>query len=303
MRGVSLASLTTARLALDRELSATASSADAGATAEPTPRVRAAGDRPAASPADAGAAPPSPTPRADELFALVDVLDTSPAVLRAAANPNRPALAKRTLITALMAGHDPASVAFAAGVAASRWSHDADLADAVELLGIEAMLIAIEQAGALEDFEDELFALQRFLAGQREVRLALANADATPAARAALAHQILADSLTPATMTLVEQVVRAPRHRSLTASILLLEEMSAARRGRMVATVIAGAPLTPAQRDRLAALLAEAYGRQMRLDVTVDRAVIGGVRITVGSEVLDATMIARLAALQRAIAS
>jgi F-type H+-transporting ATPase subunit delta len=71
----------------------------------------------------------------------------------------------------------------------------------------------------------------------------------------------------------------------------------------MVAAIVTGTPLSVAQRDRLAALLAEAYGHRMRLDVTVDPAVIGGVRITVGAEVLDATMIARLASLKRAIAS
>ncbi|MDR1189979.1 MAG: F0F1 ATP synthase subunit delta [Bifidobacteriaceae bacterium] len=271
MRGGSLASVDAARAALDRELGP-------------------------ASPAAAAT-------RSAELFALVDALDTNPPALRALANPNRPAAAKRDMVAAMMAGHDPTAIRYAGEVVAARWSHDRDLADALEQLGIEAALIGIEAAGGLEAFEDELRAVERFLAGQRAVRLALAEPDAEPDARVQLAKRLLADLLAPATMDLVAQVVRSPRRRSLVGSLILLEELSAARRGRMVATVSVAGPINAAQTERLSQILQDAYGHAFRLDIVTDPGMVGGLRVAVGSDLLDATLLARLTSLRRAIAS
>ncbi|MDR1427480.1 MAG: F0F1 ATP synthase subunit delta [Bifidobacteriaceae bacterium] len=271
MRGASLASLTTARTALDRELSGTPSAAAWA--------------------------------RSDELFALVDALDATPAALRALANPNRPATAKRTFVSTMMAGHSPDATTFVADLVTARWSHDRDLADGLEQLGIEAALVAIGSEGQLEAFENQLFAVERFLARERDVRIALSDTDAAASARVGLARRLWAGTLDPIAQMLVERVVRSPRGRSLQASLLLLEAASASRRGRMVATVSAAAPLTTAQTDRLAGLLASAYGHPIRLDVSYDPTVVGGLRIGVGSDLVDATVLARLVSLKRAIAS
>jgi F-type H+-transporting ATPase subunit delta len=270
MRGASQASMTAARTALDREL---------------------------------GGSPGAASERAAELFALVDALDAAPAAARALANPNRPPAAKQAMVAAIMAGHDDAAIVFAGTVASARWSRDGDLTDALEQLGIEAALIGIGASGALEGFEDELFALRRFLGSHRAVRVALADGEARPEARAALARRLWTDAIGPATLSLVERIVRAPRGRSLTSSLIWLAELSAARRGRTVAQVVAGTPLAAAQTERLAALLERSYGHEIRLDVTVDPAVVGGLRVSVGAEVLDATLLARMATLKRAIAS
>ncbi|MDR1151884.1 MAG: F0F1 ATP synthase subunit delta [Bifidobacteriaceae bacterium] len=271
MRGASLASLTTARTALNREMG--------------------------------GAASSEVFERAGELFAVVDALDANPAALRALANPNRPAGAKRTMVNAMMAGHDPSATAFAADLAAARWSHDADLSDAFERLGVEATMIAIGPPSALEHFENDMFAVERFLAAQPDVEVALADADAAPAARIALARRLWAADLAPTTMTLVERAVRAPRGRSLVASLILLAELAADRRGRMVASVVSALPLTDAQTGRLAAILADAYGYPVHLDASVDPGVMGGLRVVIGSDLLDATLLARFVSLRRAIAS
>ena len=39
----------------------------------------------------------------------------------------------------------------------ARWSAPRDLVDALELLAVEALVAAAEQAGRLDDVEDELF--------------------------------------------------------------------------------------------------------------------------------------------------
>ena len=45
------------------------------------------------------------------------------------------------------------------------------------------------------------------------------------------------------------------------------------------------------------------YGRELRLNEVIDPAVVGGVRIVVGDEVVDATAASRLADLRRKLAS
>jgi F-type H+-transporting ATPase subunit delta len=75
------------------------------------------------------------------------------------------------------------------------------------------------------------------------------------------------------------------------------------RRRKVVASVTSGSALTDAQRDRLTALLGEAYGSSIQLNVTVDPAVIGGLRVQVGSDVVDSTVLSRLADARRRLAS
>jgi F-type H+-transporting ATPase subunit delta len=65
--------------------------------------------------------------------------------------------------------------------------------------------------------------------------------------------------------------------------------------------VVAAAPLTAEQRSRLEASLQRRYGR-VRLNVDVDPSVIGGLRVQVGSELVDGTVSARLDEARRRLA-
>ncbi|MCL2788113.1 MAG: F0F1 ATP synthase subunit delta [Micrococcales bacterium] len=252
--------------------------------------------------ADRFASPTAAATVSAELFSLVDALDSSPALLRVLANPNNTSEAKATLIARIMAAHDDGSVAFAQEVAAARWSHDEDLADAVEILAIGAQLTVIEaEPGGLEAFESTVFGFDRLCLTNRDVRLALADPDATQAAREKLFGAIVGESLPPGGLALLKRMTMAGRGRSLPSALLLLSEVSASRRGRLVATVTSGAELSPAQRDRITRLLEAAYGRGIHLNASHDPAVVGGLRIHVGDDVVDATVLARLSAMERAV--
>jgi F-type H+-transporting ATPase subunit delta len=60
--------------------------------------------------------------------------------------------------------------------------------------------------------------------------------------------------------------------------------------------------LTAAQRRRLTASLAAAYDRGIHLNVVLDPAVIGGMSVQVGDELIDGTAASRLAAVRRRLA-
>ncbi len=78
-------------------------------------------------------------------------------------------------------------------------------------------------------------------------------------------------------------------------------QAAAARRQQVVAQVVAAVPLTVDQRGRLEAALRRRYGR-VRLNVDVDPEVIGGVRVQIGSELVDGTVVARIEEARRRLA-
>ena len=61
-----------------------------------------------------------------------------------------------------------------------------------------------------------------------------------------------------------------------------------------MAVVTSAVPLSDTQKQRLGAALAKLYGRRMHLNLDVDPEVIGGLRVQVGSELVDGTVTARL---------
>lgn len=240
---------------------------------------------------------------ADELFAFVDALDGSGSLRRILADPSSEPETKAGVVARLLQRADPRTVAVARDLVTARWSEDRDLADAAQRLGIDAALVAAESAGTLDTVSDELFEITRALAGQRELRRTLHDSSVPPRARAALIDAVLGDGGTPTTRVLARQAAAAPRDRRFVVQLGDAIDLIAERRNRRVATVTAAAPLDDAQRDRLAGLLAGALGRQVELNVLVDPAVVGGLRVQSGPDVIDATVLARLADARRRLAS
>jgi F-type H+-transporting ATPase subunit delta len=74
------------------------------------------------------------------------------------------------------------------------------------------------------------------------------------------------------------------------------------RGGSADARIVSAFPLDAAQQSELVQALEKRFGRQLKADVAVDPSLIGGVRVTVGDEVLDASVRARLEQMRAALA-
>ncbi|MGB4780317.1 F0F1 ATP synthase subunit delta, partial [Microbacterium sp.] len=74
------------------------------------------------------------------------------------------------------------------------------------------------------------------------------------------------------------------------------------QRGRTVATVYVARILDAAQLERLRAALSERYGTDVALNVVLDTTVVGGVRVEIGDDVIDATVSSRLNDLRQRLA-
>ena len=75
----------------------------------------------------------------------------------------------------------------------------------------------------------------------------------------------------------------------------------AAEKGEITADVTTAAPLSKAQADKLAEVLKANTGKAIRLNASVDPALIGGLVVKVGSKMIDTSIRSRLAALQNAM--
>jgi F-type H+-transporting ATPase subunit delta len=96
--------------------------------------------------------------------------------------------------------------------------------------------------------------------------------------------------------------VSAPRGIKPTNLVARFAELAAKRQQRWIATVSVTRPLTETQFARLQAGLNALYGRELKVNLTVDPELIGGIRVQVGDEVLDASVVTRLGQLHRQLA-
>ena len=160
-------------------------------------------------------------------------------------------------------------------------------------------MTAAEGDGVLDDVEDELFRFARLLEREPLLRAGLTDPGLPDDRKLGLVRSLLSSRAQPATVRLVEVVVTRPRGRSVETALEELSRLAAARRQRLVAAVRVAQPLDDAQTRRLAAVLAQIYGRQVQLQVDVDPGILGGVQVRVGDEVLDGSVARRLQDVRR----
>lgn len=230
----------------------------------------------------------------NQLFSVVDALDSSGSLRRALTDPARPGADKGDLVGALFGKLDSRVQDVLVGFVRARWSQEQDLAQSIEDAGVGALLAYAESNGTLSAVEEELFRVERLLSGERELLVAMSNRSATKEARLALLDGVLGGKLDPVTQALLVRAVGVPRQRRLVPALEAFIASAAERRNRSVAHVTAAVELSAAQRKRLASILSGAYGREVQINVAVDPEVIGGMRVQVGSEVVDGTVLARL---------
>lgn len=231
---------------------------------------------------------------AQQLFAVVDTLDGSGSLRRALTDPARPGTDKATLVSSLFGSLDARVKDVVSDAVRARWSAEADLAETLEDAGTIALFAGAAADKSSEQVEEELFRVERALVASRDLLTALSDRSTEPSSRARLVEDVMGGKLHPVTQALVARRVVAPRGTRVLTAVRELVRLAAERRGRLLANVVAAVELSAAQRTRLSSILQSAYGREVQINVSVDPSVIGGIKIQVGSDVVDGTVLARL---------
>lgn len=184
-------------------------------------------------------------------------------------------------------------------VVASRWSSHDDLLAGIEELGLRAVA---ESATAKVDVEGELFAFGKTVTSNPELELAIGSKLGTPASKAVLVDSLLAGKVSPQALAVVRQLVQQPRGRRIGQLVSEAASIVADQSGFIIATVTTATPLAAAQLKRLQQSLSSKYGRQVKINLLTDPELIGGVRVSVGDDVIDGSIATRLSDLRMQLA-
>ena len=240
---------------------------------------------------------------ADEILLVTLLLRREPRLRRALTDPSRPGADRAALLRTLLAGKvSETTVNVLTGLAQGRWSRPADLLDATERLGVDAVLSAAQASGTIADVEDELFRFGQIVSGNPQLAVTLGDPAAPAVQRVKLVKDLLDGKAQAATLRLVEVALEGFGGRGFEFSLTRLVELAAAKRDREVAYVTVAKPRSDADEQRLSDKLSELYGRQVSLKVDVNPHVIGGVSVRIGSDLYDGTILRRLNDAKQAFA-
>lgn len=239
---------------------------------------------------------------AQQLFSVADLIDTESVLRSALADSGQLTAVRENLAKDVFSSRVSAlALGVITTAVVQRWSEDMDLVYALEELAEQAVLTVAQNDGTLDSTEEEIFLFGRAVDSSADLQMALTNPASSPDVKASIVHDLLSGRSTVAASTLLEYAISHLHGRRIDAVVTHLVEMAAKQRDRVVAKVRVAAPLTPEQSEKLASILSSMKGRTVRLNVAVDPAVLGGVHIEIGDEVIDGTVASKLEQARRTV--
>jgi F-type H+-transporting ATPase subunit delta len=185
-------------------------------------------------------------------------------------------------------------VALLAAMSAERWSTAGEFVAGVEELGIRALVVSAPKGISIER---ELFTFETAVRSNSELELAVSSKLGSGEAKTALVERLL-DGASPQTRALVAHLVRSARGRRIGESLRNAAAVAADQGNLGIATVRTATALSGEQLSRLEKILSARYSRKLSINQVIDDTLIGGVRISVGDDVIDGSVATRLSDLR-----
>ncbi|MFC4243023.1 F0F1 ATP synthase subunit delta [Gryllotalpicola reticulitermitis] len=229
----------------------------------------------------------------EELFSLARLLGSSTQLRGAVADPTADASAKEALVDRAFTGKvSGAALATLRTAAVQRWSEPGDIVAGLEEAGVRAIA---QSAPASLSVSDELFEVGRAVSSDAQLELALRSKLAAADAKVGVVERLLRGKASDQTTAIVRQLVHDPRGRSIRESLRWAQQVVADQKQAVLATVTSAQRLGSAQLDRLRTVLTARYGKAVSFNTVIDPTLIGGLRVRVGDDVIDASVATRLA--------
>jgi ATP synthase F0 subunit b/ATP synthase F1 delta subunit len=237
-----------------------------------------------------------------ELVSVAKMLDREIVVTRYLTMPAEDAAPRVRLIERLLSGQvGDATLDVLRTAVSERWSANSDLVDAIEHVSRQALLEVAERDDQVDEVEDQLFRFSRILDAQPRLAILLGDYSVPVERRVGLLRNVLdaaSSGVNSIAVALLSQTVELLRGQPAEEAVLFLAEVAVARRGEVVAQVSAAAELSDAQATRLTEVLSRIYGHPVTVQLQIDAALLGGLLIAVGDEVIDGTLSSRLIAAE-----
>lgn len=236
----------------------------------------------------------------NDLTAVAQLLRTEAGLRRVIADQTTEGAAKAELFRGLLVGKVEAATAdLVADAVSRRWTTARDLTKTLEELGVVALARSAGEDS--ERLADELFAFTEVITQEHALHDALSDPVRSVADKATLVRSLLEGKALSATVDLAVHALSGS-YRTATGALEAYQRIVTEAQGRTVSRVRVAQDLTETERTRLASALAQQYGRPVHLNVIVDPAVIGGMRVEIGDDVIEGSLSARLDDARRRLA-
>ena len=239
----------------------------------------------------------------NELFTITSALDHNLQLERALTDPSRPVEDKVAVVKTLIGDQaHPLVMEIMSDLVSRRWSRVSDIANAVEDFGVDGMMYYADYTNTTLQVSIELAELHSALLNLPVVRTKLYDATVSSEARVKLLYSLIGDAdFTKVTKRLAEHATCNLRNRRYLQTIQWLINKFSRHMGESMVTVTTATPLSKEQVEKLIAIYSAKTGHPVHINSVVDPTVMGGMRIQVGDEVTDNTVVAQLQHLQRTV--
>ena len=164
----------------------------------------------------------------------------------------------------------------------------------------EAVFKLADAQGKLADWSVALANLSAVVADER-VRAAVGDPNLSDAKAAGLVISILAGKLSGNAENFVRVLAENGRLGVVTEIRAHYEALKNEREGTVDADVYTAFEMDPGQLADLVSRLEKKTGRKVKARVSVDKSLIGGVKVVIGDKVIDGSARAQLSALENAL--
>lgn len=231
---------------------------------------------------------------ADELFAVVDLLESQAPLRRSLSDPSSTAEGRAALAKRLFADRISASaMAVLAEVVTGNFASGRRLVSALENQGLRAMLRVARGSGDLERVQQELHDFAMTVDSDSALSDTLRNRTYPLEARRELVSRLVSNRAHPVTERLLVRAAAA-RVRTLPLTVRSYLGMAASLAGQHIARVTVARPLDEARTERLRRALEAQVGGPVTLQMEVDPEVLGGMNIVLGDHIIESTTAGRL---------
>ena len=119
--------------------------------------------------------------------------------------------------------------------------------------------------------------------------------------KSAIVGDLIGSKVDSITLALVKHVAGHLRGRRVDSVLETLGNLAAEQRNQVVAEVRSAVSLDANQTSRLSAALSKITGKNVRINVAIDPSVLGGISVTIGEDVIDGSIAARLESARRSL--
>ena len=166
----------------------------------------------------------------------------------------------------------------------------------------QALFDLASEQNQLAAIEADVKSLKTALAESRDLKVLVASPAFSAEDKGRALGAIAAKAkFNPTTAKFLGLLSANGRVAALPATLTAFQALAAKARGAVSAQVTTALPLTAAQSKGLAAALRQSLGKDPEIETRVDPAILGGIKVQVGSRLFDASLKSKLDSLKFAL--